>query len=788
MDAPDAVLGGPDGEPEHAGAAAAGGLSFGDYLRQLRSARHLTQEALAGLTGLSVRTLRYLESGRIRQPRWNTVRRLSDGLELTPRERQALRAALLRTALPGAAAGTPAYPTWLPPGAPFFVGRAEQLRELDRLISPESPPAFAAVISGAAGIGKTALAGYWAQRSSKAFPDGQLYINLRGFDPAGPPLPPPDAIRAFLNALGVPLQRIPGGLTEQVGLYRTLTTGKRILVVLDNARDAEQVRLLLPAGARSRAVITSRSPLVGLVATEAALPVVLDILSPAEAREFLRRRLGHDRIDRHGAAVDDILARCARLPLALALVAARAAAHRHDTLHHIAEELRRAADALDVIVSDEAVSDLRTVFSWSYRSLTHQPARAFRLLGLHPGPDISLDAAASLLGVAASGARSLLAQLAGVGLVSGPAPGRYLMHDLLRAYAAELAELEPPEQRRAATARVLDHYLATVISADRRLQPLRDSIDIAPARESVTVTAVPDRQAALSWLNAEHPVLARMVSVAAAAGFDTHVWQLAWGLVEYFDLLGYPAKIEGTQRIALAAAERLGNREAEGRALRYLANADLQTGNLDGADQHLRQALRVFAACGDAAGQANAHLNLALLRERQERFGEANDHARQALSRYREAGHRVGEGAALNSLGYGYALAGDLQRALQCCMEALAVNSEIGDQKGKAHTLDSLGYIHAQLREFDTAAGYYGDALALFRDIGDRYNEADALINLGDVAGDRGDGPAATASWQEAIVILDELEDPRVSQVRERLKTGLADQPGLVRSASRPGP
>jgi tetratricopeptide (TPR) repeat protein len=262
-----------------------------------------------------------------------------------------------------------------------------------------------------------------------------------------------------------------------------------------------------------------------------------------------------------------------------------------------------------------------------------------------------------------------------------------------------------------------------------------------------------------------------MVAAAAAAGFDVHAWQLAWGLVEYFDLQGYWDELARTQRIAVAAAGRLQNREAQARALRLLANADIQKGDFDRADQHLQQALQLFAGCQDATGQAITHMNLALLRERQERFGAANDHALRALELYRRAGHRVGEGNALNSLGYGYALSGDLPGALRCCTEALAVNNEIDHKKGKAHTFDSLGFIYWHLHEFDNAANYYREALNLFQELGDRYNQADALINLGDVARDKGDRSAANTAWRKAAAILDDIDHPRADQVRERLTT-----------------
>jgi tetratricopeptide (TPR) repeat protein/transcriptional regulator with XRE-family HTH domain len=770
VDHGDAILSDPGDLPGGEDAVTATDHPFGDFLHELRTGRQLTQEALADLSGLSVRTLRYLESGRIGQPRRDTVQRLAAGLELAPAERR-----LFEAAVTGAPPGRPeasAYLTWLPPDVPSFIGRESQLRDLDGLtsqphLSPQPP--MTALVWGAAGIGKSALAVHWGHRNRDAFPDGQLYVNLRGFDPTGPPMLTADAVRILISALGVPPQRIPGGLAERIGLYRTLVSGQRLLVILDNARDADQIRPLLPGGTGSRVVITSRNPMVGLVATDAAQPIVLDVLSRAEARELLRQRLGPDRIGDHDEAVSDIISRCACLPLALALVSARAAAHPRSALSDLAGELRRAADAFDVIFSDEPASDLRTVFFWSYRSLTPTAARTFRLLGLHPGPGISLDAVASLAGLAPAMTRSLLGQVIGAGLVAEPTPGRFVMHDLLRAFAGELSGLESPEQRRRATARVLDHYVGTVISADRRMAPHRQAIDLAPMEDGVALTAVPDQKTAQAWLDAEYPVLVQMVVAAAAAGLDVHAWQLAWGLVEYFVVQGYWSDLAGTHRTALAAAGRLGDREAEGRILRQLAHADFQLGNLDEADEHLQRALQLCADRQDVVGQADAHSSLAALRGQQERFDDVNDHALQALELYRRAGHRAGEGIALNSLGYGCALAGDLPAALRYCTEALTVNDEGDNRKSKAYTFDSLGYIYAQLADFDHAVEHYREALMLFREFGDRYGEADELVKLGDVARDRGDGSGAKEAWLEAAAILDDMDHPLADEVRERL-------------------
>jgi len=422
-----------------------------------------------------------------------------------------------------------------------------------------------------------------------------------------------------------------------------------------------------------------------------------------------------------------------------------------------------------VIVSDEPASDLRTVLTWSYRSLAPDAGRMFRLLGLHPGPDISLDAAASLAALTPALARPLLVQLTAAGLAAEQSPGRFVMHDLLRAFAGELAALESAGQRRDAQARLLDHYLRTAIAADRQLEPGRDRIEVVPAASGVTLTLVPDRGSAQSWLDAEHAVLTRMVPAATAAGLDAHAWQLAWSLVNYLCVQGYWTDLAAAQHTALAAAGRLGDRVAETLVLRQLAQAEFQLGDLSGADQHLERALQLCAGRRDAVGQASTHISLGILRGRQERFGEMTAHSQQALALYRQAGHRVGEGIALNSLGYGHALAGDLEQALQYCTEALAV-IEKTNHRSLASTCHSLGFIHAQLDEPGASAGFYQQAVLLYRQFGDRYNEADTLISMGDVARDSRDQPAAEAAWQAAAVILDDLGDPRAGEVRQRLR------------------
>ena len=471
-------------------------------------------------------------------------------------------------------------PAQLPPAVPTFAGRCTELASLDAILAATARACEAGVaavvisaVSGTAGVGKTALAVHWAHRVASQFPDGQLYVNLRGFDPYGPALDEAEAVRGFLDAFGVPVERIPAGLPAQAALYRSLLADKRVLVVLDNARDAEQVRPLLPGSPGCLAVVTSRNHLGGLVATEGAYPLTLDLFTIAEARDVLARRLGADRVISEPGATDDIITSCARLPLALVIAAARAAAHPSFPLTALAAELREASAALNAFPSGDAATDIRAVFSWSHRTLSTGAARLFRLLGLHPGPDISASAAASLVGIAREQASTLLTELACAHLLTEHAPGRYTFHDLLRAYAAEQAHAhENDDARRMAIHRMLDHYLRTAETAALRMNPLRDPVTTAPPRPGVTCEEVASYQQALAWFTAERPVLLATIAQAPAS-CDTYTTQLASALTTFLDKRGHWQDQEAVQVTALAAARRQGNRTGQATAYRGLGLA-----------------------------------------------------------------------------------------------------------------------------------------------------------------------------------------------------------------------
>jgi DNA-binding SARP family transcriptional activator/tetratricopeptide (TPR) repeat protein len=668
---------------------------------------------------------------------------------------------------------TRAVPAQLPRDVRGFSGRRNELAQLDSLLTTadeQAAPVIISALAGTAGVGKTALAVHWAHQVRDRFPDGQLYVNLRGFGPSGQVMDPAEAVRRFLDALDVPPERIPVDLDAQAALYRSRLADRRMLIVLDNAGDTTQVLPLLPGTPTCLVLITSRQPLTGLIATDAAHLLTLDLLTPGEARQLLSRRIGADRVAAEPDAVEEIIARCARLPLALALVAARAAIRPRVGLHILADELRDTQQRWETLAGDSPATDVRTVFSWSYQALTPSTARLFRLLGLHPGPDIAAPAAASLAGVATAAGRPLLAELTRASLLVEHIPGRYTFHDLLRAYAVHVADrVDSDGQRHAAVHRVLDHYLHTAFSAAMLLQPARNPITLTPPRPGVTPEHLADHEQALAWFAVEHRVLLAAIDHATAAGFDTHTWQLAWTLNDFLYRRGHWLDWAAAQQAAVAAAQQLADPNMQARAHRHLGFAYTRLDRIDDAQTHLGQALDLYRKAGDPAGQAHTHISLAVVRERQGRLAEALDHTQQALDLYQTAGDRVGQADALNAVGWYHALLGDHRQALTFCQQALRLFQELDDGYGQAGTWDSLGYAHHHLGQHTQAIACYQHALDLCRDLGDRYEEADTLTNLGDTHHAAGNVDAAREVWQQALTILDQLDHPGADQVRAKL-------------------
>jgi DNA-binding SARP family transcriptional activator/tetratricopeptide (TPR) repeat protein len=650
-------------------------------------------------------------------------------------------------------------PRQLPAPPRGFAGRTPELKALDKVADEPGGTVVISAISGTAGVGKTALAVYWAHSAADRFPDGQLYVNLRGFDASGPALDPAEVVRGFLDALGVPAERIPASDAAQVGLYRTLVVGQRLLLVLDNARDVEQVRPLLPGSPGCVVVVTSRRQLTGLLVDVGAHPLHLDVLSVTEARDLLEARLGWGRVAAEPDAADEIIARCARLPLALSIVAARAESHPHFPLAALAREL---GEARSTLYSDPG-TDLRTVFSWSYQALGPEAARLFRLLGRHGGPDISAPAAASLAGLPPAQVAPLLVELTNGNLLTEHRPGRYSFHDLLRRYAADLESGSEPVRR------VLDHYLHTAHPAARLLNPGLDPIPVGPPAPGVTPEHLTDAAQALSWLTVEHAVLQGAVQQAAVAGFDAHTCQLAFAVDTFLSRRGHWHELAANGRAALPAARRLGDRVAEARALRMLARADIRLGLLDDAHARLRQALELYAQAGQQGGLCHTHTDLALLWERRGRHDVALEHAELAELVARGVGNDHWLGVALNLVGWYCTHVGDYARAVNACQQALALHEALDNRFSQAATLDSLGYAHHHLGQFRDAIDCYRRALDLLSENGDLAGEAEALTHLGETHRAAGDPAAARTAWQRALDILTELDHPDADRVREHL-------------------
>ncbi|TFE37107.1 tetratricopeptide repeat protein [Streptomyces sp. ICN441] len=669
-------------------------------------------------------------------------------------------------------------PAQLPADPPAFVGRTAQLALVDRILDGGngiSAHVGVALITGMAGVGKSTFAVRWAHRVASRFPDGQLYIDLRGFDPAGPPVSPDRALRAVLESFGTEPTDLPQDPDALVARYRTQLAGKQVLLLLDNARDARQVRPLLPSNPGCMVVVTSRNRLSGLIATDGARPVPLDVLTVGEGRDFLARRLGANRTAAEPAALDEIIRHCARLPLALAIAAARALARSAFPLATLARELADGQSRLNTLSDRDAAADVRSVFSWSYHALTPAAARLFRLIALHPGPDISPAAAASLAGLTAPHAHQLLAELTDAHLLDETRPGRYALHDLLRAYAHELSRsTDTPNEQHAARLRVLDHYLHSAYRAARAYSPDRHAIALSAPAQGVQPEEFPPgaerTDPAAAWLDTEQAVLTAAVETAAVHGCDTHTWQLAWAIGHHLDRNARWHDLQATQHLAMEAAKRLQDPHAQAHVHQSLARAATCLSRVDEARGHMERAVELFAAAGETIACAESHRQLSWVAEQQGDLEAALFHAQRSLAGHREAdapGLRTV--AALNAVSWCHILLGQHQQALALCQEALA-RPEIHDRPYLAADIwDSTGLVQHHLGRNTEAVASYERALALYRTVGVAHAEADTLRRLGDTHLAAGRVEPARAVWTQSLALLERLGHADSEVVRGRL-------------------
>ncbi|MER7764693.1 helix-turn-helix domain-containing protein [Streptomyces sp. NPDC097619] len=666
------------------GTPATGG--FGALLHGLRMRAGLSQEELAHTSGVSVRALSDMERGRSRGPQRRTVRALAEALGLDaagarelehiaslgrPRPTPAAEVAPPPAAVPYAGAPAEPAPVEAPdllPRAPRgFHGRAPELAALSRAATGEAP---VCLVIGPAGVGKTALVLHWAHRGHAGAFDGRLYADLRGFGDTGEPALL-EVLREFLSALGVPQHRMPESANAAAGLFRSLAADRRLLVVLDNARDSEQVRPLLPGGGRCVTVVTSRHRLPGLIVTDSARPVAVDVLGPEDGTSLLSGVLGVERVADEPVAARRLAELCGGLPLALRVVAARLAQRPGRSLEAMAAELSDENRRLALL--DVEDSGVRAALRLTLHQLPEEVSRRFAQLGRHPGTHLDRYAAAALADTDPLSAETTLERLATAHLLTETGPGRWTMHDLVRLYARSL-EAGPDPLRR-----VLDHYVATGLAAVAAAEPGNEECFPLPADHLPprSVREFTDRSAAVAWYAAERDDLTQAVAAAHAAGLHGRTWRIVltmWPLIVWRVRDGWAPLLE----TALEGARADDDRHAESRVLNVLGWVLVEEGRMAEALTHLGAASDLAARSGDAVAEANALIVLGVARSQLGRLDEAAEGCERAVELARKAEDRTIERLAMQHLARHRADSGKWHQALHTATEALSFEDRTG--------------------------------------------------------------------------------------------------------------
>jgi tetratricopeptide (TPR) repeat protein len=608
-------------------------------------------------------------------------------------------------------------------------------------------------------LGKTALAVHWAHQVAGRFPDGQLYVNLRGYDPEQPATAS-DVLARFLRALGVPGEAIPPDDDERAARYRSCLAGKRMLIVLDNAGSAGQVRPLLPGTPSCAVVVTSRDALAGLVARDGAARLDLDLLPLADAIGLLRALTGA-RVDADPEAAALLAQQCSRLPLALRVAAELAGTRGDVPLARLVDELADQQQRLNLLdAGGDPGTAIRVVFSWSYRHLDTVAARAFRLAGLHPGPDFGPHAIAALTGATLADSRGVLDQLARKQLIQQPRSGRYAMHDLLRAYARELAAAhDDQDERHAALTRLLDYYLHSAAAAMDTLHPAERHYRprIPPTRTPAPPVTEPT--AARAWLDAERVNLVAVTAHAAGHGWPAHATRLASTLFRYLAVGCHSQEAIIVYVHARAAARQAGDHAAEASMLSHVAGFYWQQSRYQQAADHLQQALALSRQIGDRGREAATLTSLGVICSAQGRYQQASTLHAQALDACRQAGDLSGEMHCLVNLGHTEERQGRYQQASRHHYQSLAFARKTDDRYVECAALINLGTVRLRQGDLHLAAGYLDQALALCRETSNRYQQAEALTRTGDVRLRQGRPQEACDRIQEALALYQEIGD-----------------------------
>lgn len=648
-------------------------------------------------------------------------------------------------------------PRQLPAEVAGFVGRSEELDRLETLTTG-GPGAGGrlVVLAGTAGAGKTSLAVRFAHRIARRFPDGQLFVNLRGYDPE-PPLPPAAALERFLRSLGAPAAAIPGEMEERSQLYRSLLAARRVLIVLDNAATAGQVRPLLPGEAGCLVVVTSRSRLSGLAARDGAQRITLGLLSEQEAVDLITEVTASYRTGDEPGHIAQLGRLCACLPLALRIAAERAAARPLMPLPELITQLCAESSLWDTLSSQEEgeADAVRSVFAWSYRALPPAAARAFRLLGLHPGAHFSAGAAAAVTGEPIPRISGLLDVLAGAHLLEQIAPDRYQFHDLLRAYAADQAHrLDSHEQQRAALARAARWYLHAADSAARTVQRLFPSLLDEPPTAGTEPPVFDDYTAAMAWFQRERANLLAIERAAAAAGLDKVAWQLPATLHPLLNAHGAVDDWLEMSRLALGAAGRLGDERAEAITSQTAGVAARAAGDLPLAAGHHAAALRLYTILGDSTGMLEAGSSLGLVHLDRRELDPAIEHFERALEHAADPSRHQWRALLLEDLAFAHAQAGRLQLAGDLAAQSADLCVRAGvDPQLRIDPLLTLALVYRESGRFEQA-GQYLDAAAAILDDGVVYRSVELAVRREQAALALAQGEARHAldiAWQCAL-------------------------------------
>jgi DNA-binding SARP family transcriptional activator/tetratricopeptide (TPR) repeat protein len=660
---------------------------------------------------------------------------------------------------------------FLPYDVPDFTGR---LVELDRIVSGMT--AQVCVIDGMAGVGKTTIAVHAAHRLADRYPDGQLFADLRAYTAGQPPISPAEALNTLLRQVGVPADQIPPDETDRSALWRAELARRSVLIVLDNAADAEHVRLLLPGATASLMLITSRRRLTDL---DGAHTLSVDVLPATDAVALFTSIVG-DRAQAEYAAVADVLRLCGHLPLAVRIAAARLHHRPQWTVAYLADRLRDERRRLTELATAER--GVATAFMLSYQQLPSRQQKLFRLLGLHPGRDFDAYAAAALAELDAGDTETDLEQLLDTHVLAQHEPGRYTFHDLLREHARATGSAEDDDQmRHAALTRLVDHYLRTAAAVIDVVYPDTKHRRPQVPRPDPVRTFTGDSAAA--WLDAERANLTAVCTFMADGDWPEHAMSLATILYRYLYDNAHHADARTIYTAALAAGRRTGDRVAQSRALADLGWLSFGQGVCTQAEEHFQRAVEQAVIAGDQLSQARALHGLASARQQRRDDVEAMKHFAVSLELFRAQGDRFGQAVVLNSLGALHSEAGRFDAALSDLTLAGDLFRRLGSHGGEADVLDNLGHLHRRQGGLAAARDTYQEALRIYHQFGYRRGEARALNGLGAVAADATDHRVAEGHYRAALDVATEVGN-RLEQARAL--EGLA-YAGAARSAAAAG-